>query len=87
MIITKQQLAVKLLNYLQHKTSLEELVDWAENAFMEGNIQDEDSDTIRDILAQLGLADVKTFGLYWEDCDNMMKKLGYNLKIDAGLVA
>ena len=54
---------------------------------MEGEIQDEDSDTIRDILARLGLADVKTFGLYWEDCDNMMKKLGYNLKIDAGLVA
>jgi hypothetical protein len=87
MIITKQQLAVSLLNYLQHKISLEELVAWAENAFMEGEIQDEDTDTIRDILARLGLADVKTFGLYWEDCDNMMKKLGYNLKIDAGLVA
>lgn len=87
MIITKQQLAVNLLNYLQHKTSLEELVEWAENAFMEGEIQDEDTDTIRDILARLGLADVKTFGLYWEDCDDMMKKLGYNLKIDAGLVA
>jgi ABC-type enterochelin transport system ATPase subunit len=87
MIITKQQLAVSLLNYLQHKISLEELVAWAENAFMEGEIQDEDTDTIRDILARLGLADVKTFGLYWEDCDDMMKKLGYNLKIDAGLVA
>jgi ABC-type enterochelin transport system ATPase subunit len=87
MIITKQQLAVKLLNYLQHKISLEELVLWAENAFMEGDIQDEDIEIIRDILARLGLADVKTFGLYWEDCDNMMKKLGYSLKIDAGLVA
>jgi hypothetical protein len=87
MIITKQQLAVKLLNYLQHKTSLEELVAWAENALMEGDIQDEETETIRDILARLGLADVKTFGLYWEDCDSMMNKLGYNLKIDAGLVA
>ena len=87
MIITKQQLAVKLLNYLQNKISLEELVAWAENALMEADIQDEDTNVIRDILAQLGLADVKTFGLYWEDCSNMMKKLGYNLKIDAGLVA
>ena len=87
MIITKQQLSINLLNYLQHKTSLEDLVAWAENAFMEGNIQDEDTEVIRDILARLGLADVKTFGLYWEDCDNMMKKLGYTLKIDAGLVA
>jgi len=86
MIITKQQLAVKLLNYLQHKISLEELVVWAEDALMEGDIQDEDIEVIRDILAQLGLADVKTFGLYWKDCDNIMNKLGYNLKIDAGLV-
>jgi len=33
------------------------------------------------------LADVKEFGLYWEDCVDIMKKLGYSLKIDAGLVA
>ncbi len=87
MIITKQQLAVNLLNYLQHKMSLDDLVMWAENALMEGDIQDEDTDVVRDILAQLGLADVKAFGLYWEDCDNMMRKLGYTLKVDAGLVA
>jgi len=87
MKITKQQLAVNLLNYLQHKTSLSELVDWAENALMEGEIQDEDPHVVRDILARLGLADVREFGLYWEDCDSMMRKLGYVLKIDAGLVA
>lgn len=66
---------------------MEDLVEWAENALMDWDIQDEETETIRDILARLGLADVKTFGLYWEDCDNMMKKLGYTLKIDAGLVA
>jgi hypothetical protein len=87
MIITKQQLAINILNYLQQKISLTELVTWAEDVFMEGDIQDDDTEVIRDILAQLGLADVKTFGLYWEDCNNMMKKLGYTLKIDAGLVA
>lgn len=87
MIITKQELAVNLLHYLQHKTSLKDLVNWAENALMEGDIQDEDPALIRDILAKLGLADVKTFGLFWEDCTDIMKKLGYTLKIDAGLVA
>jgi len=87
MIITKQQLAVNLLNYLQHKINLNDLVVWAENALMEGDIQEEDTDVVRDILAHLGLADVKAFGLYWEDCDNMMRKLGYTLKVDAGLVA
>jgi hypothetical protein len=87
MIVTKQQLAVNLLNYLQHKTSLNDLVDWAENAFMEGDIQGEDPDVVRDVLARLGLADVKSFGLFWEDCNEMMSRLGYVLRIDAGLVA
>lgn len=35
MIITKQQIAVNLLNYLQHKTTINDLVEWAETAFME----------------------------------------------------
>lgn len=87
MIITKQQLAVTLLNYLQHKTSLNDLVTWAEDALLEGDIQDENPEVVRDILAKLGLADVKAFGLFWEDCNEIMKKLGYVLKIDAGLVA
>jgi hypothetical protein len=87
MIITKQQLAVNLLNYLQHKTSLDDLVAWAEDALMEGDIQDENPEVVRDILAKLGLADVKAFGLFWEDCNEIMKRLGYVLKIDAGLVA
>ncbi|MDP3912689.1 MAG: hypothetical protein Q8R96_02995 [Bacteroidota bacterium] len=87
MIITKQQLAVNLLNYLQNKTTLHDLVNWAENAFMEGDIQGEDPEVVRDILARLGLADVKEFGLFWDDCNNYMQKLGYVLKIDAGLVA
>jgi hypothetical protein len=87
MIITKQQLAVNLLNYLQHKTTLGDLVNWAEDALMEGDIQGEDPEVVRDILARLGLADVKAFGLFWDDCNNYMQKLGYVLKIDAGLVA
>ncbi len=87
MIITKQQIAVNMLSYLQHKTTLNELVDWAENAMMEGDVQGEDQEVVRDILARLGLADVKTFGLFWEECTDIMNKLGYVLKIDAGHVA
>ena len=54
---------------------------------MEDAIQDEDTDNVRDILAKLGLADVKPFGLSWEDCNEIMSRLGYVLQIDAGLVA
>lgn len=87
MIITKQLLATNLLSYLQHKTTLSDLVNWAENAFMDGDIQGEDPEVVRDILARLRLADVKAFGLFWDDCTDYMQKLGYVLKIDAGLVA
>jgi len=86
MIITEQRLAENILNYLQHKTSLSDLVDWSENALMEGEIEGEDPEVVRDILARLGLADVKEFGLIWEDCVDIMLKLGYVLRIDAGLV-
>ena len=76
-----------MLNYLQHKTTLSDLVEWAESAFMEGDIQGEDPEVVRDILGRLGLADVKAFGLFWEECDDIMRRLGYVLKIDAGRVA
>lgn len=87
MIITKQLLAMNLLSYLQHKTSLSDLINWAEDAFMEGDIQGEDPEVVIEILARLGLADVKAFGLLFDDCYESMQKLGYVLKIDAGLVA
>ena len=86
MIITKQILAINLLRYLQHKTPLSDLVNWAEDAFMEGDIQGENPDLVLEILAKLGLADVMAFGLLWEDGYDYMQKLGYVLKIDAGLV-
>ena len=87
MIITKQQVAIMLLNYLQHKISIADLESWAENALMDADIQDNDHALICDVLARIGLADVKVFGLTWEDCSEFMKILGYQLKIDAGLVA
>jgi hypothetical protein len=87
MIITKQQVAIQVLNYLQHKINLNDLVTWAEEGLMEGNIQEDDHLLVRDILGKLGLADVKAFGLYWDDCEEIMKKLGYVLNINAGLVA
>jgi hypothetical protein len=54
---------------------------------MEGKIHEEDLEVVGSILARIGVADVKAFGLTLEECDEMMKKLGYVLKIDAGLVA
>ena len=87
MNITKQTIASKLLSYLQHKIQLSELVDWAENAIMEGNFQSNETKILREALGKIGVADVKTFGLTWDDCAALMHKLGYKIKIEALLVA
>ena len=76
-MITKKIIAEKLLAYLQHRTSLAEVVAWAEQAILEGDYKDDSAHTIRNILAQLGMADVKAFGLEWKDCESIMEKLGF----------
>ena len=86
-MITKKYIADQLLAYLQHQLSAVALVGWAENTLMEGNYEDDAQHTIRNILAQLGLADVKAFGLEYQDCEDMMQKLGYTLEVKALSVA
>jgi cobyrinic acid a,c-diamide synthase len=82
-MITKQDTAQKIINYLHHHAQLDELVDWAENAIME---QDFESETVRNIVAEIGVADMKPFGLQWQDFETMMQQLGYKLKVEAVLV-
>lgn len=86
-MITKNIMAEKLLAYLQHRLSIAALVDWAEKNLMEGCYEDDDSHTIRNILGQLGVADVKTFGLEYQDCEAIMQKLGYTLEVKVLSVA
>lgn len=86
-MITKEMIADKLLAYLQHHLSLTELVDWAEQSLMKGSYTDNASHTIRNTLAQLGLADVKSFGLEWKDCEAIMQNLGFKLEVKALAVA
>ncbi len=86
-MITKKEIAANLLAYLQHRLSSTELVDWAEKNLMEGSYEDDESNSIRNILAQLGLADVKAFGLEYQDCEVIMQKLGYTLEVKALSVA
>ena len=82
-MITKKIIADKLLAYLQHLLPLEDLVNWAEHALMNSSYDDDNSHTIRNTLSQLGLADVKAFGLEWKDCEVIMEKLGFKLEVNA----
>lgn len=86
-MITKQIIAQQLLKYLNHQITLPVLVDWAENAIMQGNIEPTEPRVLMQILGRIGAADVKEFGLLWEDCDSIMHQLGYDIKVDANLAA
>ncbi len=81
-MITREILASRLRDYLQHRISRATLVDWAERAMMDEQFDHRDLDTIRDITSRLGLADVRDFGLTWEDCDAYLSRLGYRAKVD-----
>ena len=65
--------------------ALEELVDWAENAMQEEAFEEAHVDEIMEVVARLGMADVKAFGLLWEDCEALLNKLGYKVHLEIRL--
>ena len=71
----------KLRDYFNHRVSLPELVDWSEQAMMDGDFIGKDWKTVRDIVARIGVADVRAFGLTWEDCEQSLMELGYRTEV------
>ena len=82
MTITKQTVADKIAAYLHHKMTLTELVDWAERALMDGEFAARDAKTISSVIARLGVADVRAFGLAWDDCEELLHKLGFSPRVE-----
>jgi hypothetical protein len=70
-----------IIRHLDVDTTLAELVDWAESMMMEADFEDQDFETLRDIISRLGLADVKAFGMTWEDSESFLSRLGYHTHI------
>lgn len=81
MKVTRQSVAEKLSAYLRHEISLEGLVNWAERVMENGEIDSQDFEITRDALARLGVADVRAFGLTWEECEQLLLRLGYHARI------
>lgn len=86
-MITRHNVVTKLTDYLHHRLTLKELVNWAEQAMMEGEFDPSNFETLRDIISRLGLADVREFGLAWEDCEEFLSRLGYQVRIEISEVA
>lgn len=82
MKIDKELVAGKVTEYLRHELTRQELVNWAEDVLMDGEFDDSNLDELRSVDARLGVADVRAFGLDWEDCQELLHLLGYTAKID-----
>lgn len=82
MTITRNVVADKLAAYLHHEITQATLVDWAESAMMDAEFDDAEVEMISDVVGRLGLADVRAFGLTWEECEGMLKKLGFSVQLN-----
>lgn len=80
-MITRQNVVDQLTAYLHQERSLSNLVTWAETAIMEGEFDHDHFSDVRDVVAKLGLADVRAFGLTWDDCEQLLRRLGYSARI------
>jgi hypothetical protein len=83
MVITRETVRDRLVAYLNREISLAQLVDWAEDALCEGEMAEQDSALLSEILARLGAADIGEFGLTWEECASFLAQLGYQAQVKA----
>lgn len=82
MVVTRKAIAEMLINYINRKIDLPTLVNWAEDMIKEADFENGSFELIRGILARIGLADVREFGLTWDDCYDYLHKLGYSVKVE-----
>lgn len=82
MIVTRKILANKLIKYINREIDLSKLIGWAEEMMRDAGFEDKDFELLRDVLARIGLGDVREFGLSWDDCHDYLHKLGYDVKVE-----
>jgi len=49
---------------------------------MDGEFDETDTAIISAVVARLGVADVRAFGLTWTECEELLAKLGFSAKIE-----
>ncbi len=82
MNITRTTVSDQLLAYLNQEITLAQLVNWAENTFIDDILTpDEDIPLLNDILMYLAGADTAQFPLTWDICADFMERLGTPVKV------
>ena len=49
---------------------------------IDGEFAENDMEAVTGVIARLGLADLREFGLAWEDCEQLLRQLGYAARVD-----
>jgi hypothetical protein len=49
---------------------------------MDGEFAESDAKTLSAVVARLGVADVRAFGLAWEDCENLLRQVGFSPRVE-----
>lgn len=80
-MITRQTIGKQLRAYLNSELSLAQLVDWTETAMVDDEMEEGYDRMLFDMLARIGVADVKEFELSWQDIVDMLDKLGYRANV------
>lgn len=81
MVITLDSVFEKLREYMNRSITVDELADWALNAILVYEFEGKNYEAIRNILCRLGLANIKSYGITWDDCKNYFSILGYKVNI------
>ncbi len=77
MELTNEQLAKKILQYLNKIISVDEFASWAEAQMIENNYEETYFDEISEILSKIGVINVKGFELPIAFYLNSLKELNY----------
>ena len=49
---------------------------------MDGELAEDQEATLSTVVSRIGVADVRAFGLTWEDCERLLGQLGYAARVD-----
>jgi hypothetical protein len=83
-MITQEIVVEKILAYLNGKLTEEELVHWAEDAFVtlsESDTNVANEETIMDVLGYIGAGDTPGFPLTWSVLSKFLVQLGTKVRV------
>jgi len=79
--MNRSEVATKIEAFLHHQMTICELVDWCESQMTHVEYEDSEDSEVREVINQIGDDHVRVFGLSWEDCEDMLSRLGYSVEM------